>query len=59
VSRDPRDAIWLPERQDMTPELRQMVDDAAGGLRDHADEVEHDPALRPTAGLPAPDDQED
>jgi hypothetical protein len=58
VSRDPRDAIWLPERQDMTPELRQMVDEVTSGLDAHAAQVEHDPALAPTAGLPAPN-QED
>jgi hypothetical protein len=59
MARDPRDAIWIEPHHLKDPEIAAMVGEVTGGLRDHADEVERDPALGPTAGLPAPGNQED
>lgn len=58
MSRRPGEAIWIDPEDLEDPEIARMVGEVSGGLRDHADEIEHDLALAPTAGLPAPN-QED
>jgi hypothetical protein len=58
VSRHVPRQRWIEDSDLEDPEIAQMVSDAAGGIRGSAAEIEHDEHLRPTAGLPAPS-QED
>jgi hypothetical protein len=59
VSRRPGEAIWIEPEDLENPEIKALVDESLSGLRGDADDIEHDQALAPTAGYPAPGNQED
>jgi hypothetical protein len=50
--RRPGEAVWIEDHHLEDPEIAKMVADSVDGIRGAGDDIENDPALRPTAGIP-------